>query len=186
MITALASINDIPDYTPQIMGVIGTILGTIIGWLLQLISNNLGKTHFFLDFYDQKSNGQEYAYIVNVFIYNASYKQQCIRNVRISFRNEKRKVLFESRPSEGDCNFSTIKSQNRSKKNKIGVLSISGYAQIEFTFSGLLSGMEYNELSEVRNIYLLYENKRNRTKKALIQKNFDINNVNRCESESFI
>ena len=98
------------DYGSQILGLIGTILGTFIGWLLHFISDNIALTHITIDsFEEQKNEKNEYACIFKMFVFNDSRKQQCIRNLRLIFVDKKRKILFESRPSEGRCTFQTIR-----------------------------------------------------------------------------
>lgn len=172
------------EYASQIIGILGTVLGTVLGWLLHLLSNSIEKIYIFSDDYnEQKSNSNEYAYICKVFLYNASPKQQCIRNVRFSFAKYRWKVLFESTSSEGECSFTSVKSKN---KNKSGMISIDSYAQKECYFSDIVAGENYKKLSEVRKIYLTYENKKNRTKRKLVKRDFDITRVKACKSESFL
>lgn len=173
-----------PDYIPQIIGVIGTILGAIIGWLLQSVSTNRTKINFDVDcFCDQRAN-KEYAYITKLFVYNNSYKPQCMRNVRFSFEKCRGEKSFESLPCLGECTFEKVRHKCKIKK-EMGVLSVGSYAQCEFIFADLISDTKYNKLSEVRNIYLVYENKKNRTKKILLKKNFDLNCVKQHGTPGF-
>ncbi len=173
-----------PDYTPQLIGVLGTLMGTILGWLLHLLSDNLGKMHISFDEYrNQKSNNNEYAYIAKMFIYNASHKQQCLRNIRFSFARYRCKILFESVPGEGKCSFETVRTK---RENKASMISINSYAQGEFIFSDLIDGANYEKLSKVRKIYLVYEDKKNNTKKKLIRSGFKIASVEKSKSESFL
>lgn len=180
MITAQNS----PDYTPQLIGVLGTLMGTFLGWLLHLLSNNVGRMHIFLDDFDnQKSKNNEYAYIAKIFIYNASHKQQCFRNVRFVFAKCRFKSLFKSNPGEGKCSFETVRT---SRDNKKSMIAINSYAQGEFIFSDLIDGVNYEKLSEVHKIYLVYEDKKNRTKKKLIKSGFKITDVAKSKSASFL
>lgn len=179
MLTAQNSL----DYAPQLIGVLGTLMGTILGWLLHLLSNNSGKIHISLDDYrDQKSNN-EYAYIAKIFIYNASHKQQCLRNIRFSFTRYSWKILFESVPAEGKCSFETVRTK---RENKVGMISINSDAQCEFIFSCLIDGASYDKLSKVRKVYLVYEDKKNNTKKKLIKADFKIASVEKSKSERFL
>lgn len=180
----MLTIQNYPDYMPQLIGVLGTLMGTILGWLLHLLSNNLGKIHISLDEYrDQKSNKNEYAYIAKIFIYNTSPKQQCIRNIRFLFARYRCKILFKSVPSEGKCSFETVSTK---REDKVGMISINSYDQNEFIFSDLIDEVRYEKLAEVRKIYLVYEDKKNNTKKKLIKSDFKIDSVEKNKSESFL
>lgn len=174
-----------PNYIPQIIGVVGTILGAITGWLLQSISTNRTKIYFDLDYYCDQKADREYAYITKLFVYNASYKNQCMRNVRLCFKKSKSEEVFISLPCLGECTFDTIRHKYKGKK-EIGILSVGSYDQCEFVFSDLILDMNYDKLSEVRNIYLLYENKKNHTKKILVKKIFDLNSVEKCKTKKFL
>jgi len=184
MLCILLTAQNSLDYTPQLIGVFGTLMGTFLGWLLHLLSDNIGKLYISLDnFADQKSNNNEYSYIAKIFIYNASHKQQCIRNVRFLFIKYGCKSLLVSVPSEGKCSFETVRAK---RENKAGMISINGYAQNEFIFSDLIDKENYEKLLEVRKIYLVYEDKKNRTKKILAKSSFKIANVAKCKSQSFL
>lgn len=177
---------NISDYMPQIIGIFGTILGTVLGWLLRLISDNIERTYISVhDFCEQKSKHNEYAYIVTIFIYNASHKQQCIRNARLSFTNWRGKELLKSIPGEGTCNFETIRFKNTDKKG-ISMLNINSYSQSEYILSDLIIGEDFLKLYMVRKIFLLYEDKKNRKKKMLINSNFKITSVENTKWERFL
>lgn len=172
-----------PDFTAEIIGIAGTVLGTILGWLLQLISNNKGKIHIYeTGFQQQKSGSEEYAYIIKLFIYNASCRQQCVRNVRFAFAQSRHKVLFESIPGEGNCCFDKVRTIS---KDKVGMISVNSFAQKEYVLSDLIVGENYKKLLEVKKIYLLYEDRKNHTKRKIIKKDFKLADVEKCESCSF-
>lgn len=183
-IANIASNNS--DYMPQIIGIMGTILGTILGWVLHLISDNIGRTYIFVDrFSELRSYQNEYACIVKLFIYNASYKQQCIRNMRLSFRNCSGKVLLECIPCEGECSFDIVRTKNDDKKN-INMVSVSGSAQKEIFLSKLIDGEGYGKLLSAKKIFLLYEDKKNHKKRKLIKSNFCLNSVEKFKGEKFL
>jgi ABC-type transporter Mla maintaining outer membrane lipid asymmetry ATPase subunit MlaF len=58
------SSNDIS----QVIGLIGTILGVVIGWILSYISDNKGKIIISTQYSDNKSNSNEYAYNLKMFV----------------------------------------------------------------------------------------------------------------------
>lgn len=172
------------DYGSQILGIIGTILGTVIGWLLHLISDNVAKTYIDIEsFNEEKNENNEYACILKLFIFNDSRKQQCIRNLRLSFIDKKGKVSLESYLSEGRCIFQTIRSHN---ENTVPVMiSINSYAQSEYFFSDLICDREFTKLLQAQKIYLLYEDRKNNTKKISVISKFRLENVPQSEYARF-
>ena len=176
--------QQIPDYTSEVIGIVGTLLGTILGWLLSLITNNIGKIFVYSDSFDeQRSSNEEYAYIVKLFIYNNSPKQQCMRNIKVAFAKNRWKTIFESTPSEGVCDFDTIRIHS---KNKVGMLTIASNSQCQFFLSDLISSEHYTKLSDVKRLYLIYNDKNNRRRKILIKTNFTINDVETIKSHTFL
>lgn len=173
------------DYGPQILGIVGTILGTVIGWLLHFISDNIAKTHITVEnFEEQKNKNNEYACIFKIYIFNDSRKQQCIRNLRLLFVGRNRKTLFESRPSEGKCVFGTVKTK---KNEKVSFTAhINCYAQSEYIISDYINGENFGKLMNARKIYLLYSNRKNRSKKIKVLSKFDLNNVPISEHVKFL
>lgn len=185
MLCAVSSQQNFSNYIPEIIGIIGTILGTILGWLLHLISENVEKTYIFVEqFSELRSQQNEYACILKLFIYNASYKQQCIRNARISFTNYRKKVLFESILREGECSFDVIGTKNNNIE-KISMVSINGFGHQEFVFSSLINKENCDKISSARKIYLLYEDKKNRKKKKLIKSDFFLDGVGKSKWNKF-
>jgi len=173
--------RNISNYMPQIISVSGTILGTFLGWFLHCLSNNAGKAEIYVsNFKDQKRRQDEYACIFELFINNTSHKQQCIRNARLLFIKYDKSDLFETELSEGKCNFTSIKSQ----KNR-GMISINSCSQGEYTLSALIDGDKYTKLSEVRTILLVYEDRKNHTKKKIIKSGFVLNTVENGQGDSF-
>lgn len=184
MVVYLLFSQTMQDYGPQVLGIIGTILGTVIGWLLHFISDNIAKTYINIEsFNEQKSEKNEYACIFKLFVYNDSRKQQCIRNLRLSFTDNKGKILFESWLSEGRCIFQTVRSYN---ENKVPfMISVNSYEQSEHFFSDLISEGEFVKLLETKKVYLLYEDRKNKTKKIKIVSKFNLDNVPKSEYARF-
>lgn len=93
------------------IGVIGTLLGTILGWVLNSISQ-LGKLSFYVSRWEHevksnvrgvmlqcstKDSAENYHYELEFDVYNSSNETKIMRDVRLSFRC-KEATLFEDRP----------------------------------------------------------------------------------------
>lgn len=181
----LLAAQNISSHTSEIIGLIGTLAGTFIGWLLHFLSDNAGKTHIFADeLCDRKARQREYAYIIKIMVFNSSHKKQCMRNIRFSFKDKKGKEMFESWPGEGSCTWEIVRSKNVNKKNS-GMQWVNSYTPVEFIFSDWLEGNDYEQLSSVKKIYFQYEDRKNHTKKILIKKNFDLSNVEMWKWDGF-
>jgi phage-related tail fiber protein len=172
------------NYTSEIIGVCATLGGTVLGWLLGMISNNMGKMQVYVDKYeDNRSNKKEYACISKIFVCNSTNKQQCLRNVRLEFRDEKNKSLFEAKVGCGTDSFETVRSHN---ENILGIVKINGMAQEEFDISRLIDGENYKKLSNAKAIYLKYEDLNNHTKSVLIKSGFELDNVEKSKTDRFL
>lgn len=180
----LLATQNISNYTSDVIGLIGTLAGTVLGWLLHFLSDNAGRTQIMPDEFCDRKAEHEYAYIIKIMIYNTSHKKDCMRNVRFSFCNKWGKELFESKPGEGKCTWETVRSKNEDKSGNL-MLWIDSFTPVEFTFSGWLERDRYNQLASVRKIYLKYENRRKCRKKVVIKKKFDINNVDMWKWKGF-
>lgn len=97
----------------SMIGVIGTLLGTILGWVLNSLSQK-GKTSIFVNKWKQsfkynnsgfieecpiKDKVEFYSYDLQLDIYNSSGKNEIIRDVRIMFFNNDQ-LLFSNRPKD--------------------------------------------------------------------------------------
>ncbi len=174
--------KSIIDYLPQIIGLIGTISGTILGWLLSYMTGNLGKVKISVDsFQGMTSNKGQYAYIIKLFLYNASAKPRYIRNIKILFCDKKGKKLIESYPIEGQRNFHNIPHT----KGDDCLISLNGHTPNNVTFAALVDEEECKLLVNTKKIYLIYEFKTNKTKKIKINNKFCISSVQASGWDSF-
>lgn len=173
------------DIINSIIGVIGTLLGTILGWILHLLSDNIGKTRIYIDdFFEQRSNDREYAYYVRIFFNNASSKQQSFRNISIVFKCKKEKNYFESIPTNNKCDFQTIRTVCKNKR-EVDMLKLDGFSQLECFFSDFIDNENYNKILDSKKIYLKYKDKKNHIRKKLIKRRFNINEVEKIDYERF-
>lgn len=93
------------------IGVIGTLLGTVLGWVLNSISQ-MGKLSFYVSRWEHevecnvhgqmlrcgsKDSAENYHYKLGFDVYNSSNETKIMRDVRLSFRSKK-VTLFEDKP----------------------------------------------------------------------------------------
>lgn len=93
------------------IGVMGTLLGTVLGWVLNSISQ-MGKLSFYVSRWEHevrtnvhgvmlpsstKDGAENYHYELGFDVYNSSNETRIMRDIRISFRSNK-DILFEDRP----------------------------------------------------------------------------------------
>ena len=93
------------------IGVIGTLLGTVLGWVLNSISQ-IGKLSFYVSRWEHevksnvrgvmlqcstKDSAENYHYELEFDVYNSSNETRIMRDVRLSFRS-KGIALFEDKP----------------------------------------------------------------------------------------
>ena len=104
------------------IGVIGTLLGTILGWVLNSISQ-MGRLSFYVSRWEHevksnvrgvmlqcstKDSAENYHYELEFDVYNSSNETKIMRDVRLSFRS-KGIALFEDKPYDG----STVSTDGR-------------------------------------------------------------------------
>ena len=168
--------NHIPqisaDYTPQIIGLIGTIIGTILGWVLSSITNNAGKLNIsFESFKDCKNNNKQYAYILCLFICNFYLKPKFIKNIRIVFYHNK-EIVFENWPKKEnlEINYSRIKDLQ-----KADIIILKCYEPIKIYLCDIIEKEDFDKIANANRIIMFYESTNGRTKKMVLKKSFCIN-----------
>ena len=61
------------NYFPQFIGVIGTLLGTFLGWFLKFLQDNMGKTEVIIEHFENFiDSSNSYAFYLSLFICNHS------------------------------------------------------------------------------------------------------------------
>lgn len=163
------------------IGPIGTLLGTILGWLLHYITNNIGKTNISVDEYVLfKDSTNDFAYNIKLFLCNNSLKPKYIKNLKIKFYN-KRKFILESQPKYNkNINFRNLKS-----KNKIPFILLKYYQPQYIVLCDLIQNTNYDKLSSATKAILYYSNYKNRTKKKVLIKHFSIDKVSSYQYQIF-
>jgi len=168
-----------------IVGVIGTLLGTILGWLLQFISFNLDMYSVTIDsFENKKSSDNEFAYILKIFIYNNSARDQSIRDIRIIFMGCCRKHLYESKPCKGDCDFYKVREKSKNRKDTNMIL-MNAFSQSEVVFFDFIEKDNFKKISNANKVYLVYKDKNNHEKTKRITAKFDMDKITELDERRF-
>lgn len=162
------------DYTPQYIGLAGTLMGTLLGWLLSHVSNNIGRIKTTIEKKELcKSESQQFAYLIKIFMYNNSFKPKHIRNLKIKFY-KKRTLLLKEIPRIKDSNFDYVGILSNEKAE---IVLMNPFEAKSVTLCDIIENNEYTQILSADKIILSYENDKGKTKKICIQKNFSINNI---------
>lgn len=163
-----------PDYTPQYIGLAGTLIGTLLGWFLSYITNNGGKLDISIDNkMFRKSEKNQFGYLIKLFVYNKSSKPKHIRNLKIKFY-KKRMLLLEETPRSKDSNFDFVDILS---KEKIEFAFMNQFEAKSIMLCNIVGDESYIKILNADKILLFYENEKGKTKKIRIQRKFSIENI---------
>lgn len=179
-----------------VVGVIGTLLGTCLGWVLNEFSQR-GKLHLFvkswIDNFDavggksncssNKSEIFRYKYEGTIEIYNSSSVAKIMRNIEVSFNDNENTNLFESVPFDHALD---IQSQFGSRGVRIKPINIPPKTVV------LLSIYDYIEIAErgsdcfweTQIINLRYTDEDNKNRTCLIRNRDYSEILEECVSET--
>lgn len=165
----------------SMIGVVGTILGTVLGWFLNSISNR-GKIKIYVSAWDEQFQARgdsggftvsksigEVAYYSCRFaldIYNSSGEPKIMRNIRIIY-NDGKNDLMEHVPNDDGTK---VLSSGVIRYNKVIPLTIPSKSvlQIPLCDSILKPSHEIHMMWNTMKIYLSYTDERNREKRILL------------------
>jgi hypothetical protein len=167
------------QYSAEIIGIAGTLLGTILGWVLGKL--NFGKLNIYVhswvdEFLYNDNHGfmcpsssvkqtEYYGYSFSLEIYNSSEKTKIMRNIEVMFMEEN-KICFINTPNDSASRTGEMISVYK----EIEPVNIPARTVIKVDLS---NGFHNNELSfiwNVNRVILKYVDEHNRTKKLLIKK----------------
>ena len=168
--------------SPEIIGVIGTLLGTVLGWLLSNLSQR-GKLNIYSMWRDEfqhndnlggmvnsqsKEEAKLYMYHFTLNLYNSSGEPQIMRKIEITFFHDKEE-LFRETPEDDSTGRSSGPLRFYDE-----VLPITIPGKTVFTVKlhgGLLdSDKRFSRIWKTNKIMLTYRDRSNKEKNVLIKK----------------
>ena len=163
-----------------VIGVGGTILGTIIGWVLNNLSNR-GRLVISIVKYEaefQKAlngvmcrcdiNSAEYFnYIINIDIYNTSAKTKFMRDIKFNFVDEAGGLLKTITPYDKDLLINGRLTKHI-KVQPINIVANSVISKILYFDEYKNDGFDF--ILSTEKFFMTYTNEKGKTKKILIKK----------------
>lgn len=169
-----------------IIGVLGTLGGTILGWFLNNLSQS-GRLNIYVSSWEEKlkfnnqrgemeeSTSKEqteyYEYRLSLDLYNSSGEPKIMRNIKILFMENKRK-LFESSPKDDATKrighpvvfYDDVSVVNVPAKTVIKLNLHSGFWK-----ERKQENMRFDALWKSNRIYLQYTNENNKNKSIKVK-----------------
>ena len=164
----------------RVLGIGGTLLGTLSGAILGYYFNKLGKISVYLKTWNElfysvihdkmggrnivKENPDHYEYKMTLEIHNSSNTPKIIRDVRIAFR-KKKKDLIVATPKDS----STLHTSGPVRYcDDIGSLNIPANEIITIELEGI--NINVPLIREADSVWLVFKDYRNKTQRRLIKK----------------
>ena len=165
-----------------LIGVGATIAGTILGWILNALSNS-GSLKVFVSFWEDSFkhlssfgemvpcvNGaevQNFSYKVSLDLYNSSGNIKIMRNIRIVFSDGKHDIKIET-PLDDATKRS---SPPMVFYDKVGPINIPPKTVINIMFHGGASSQngELDFIWKSKKVYLLYTDEKNRLRREVLK-----------------
>ncbi|MBD5481471.1 MAG: hypothetical protein HDR15_02895 [Lachnospiraceae bacterium] len=165
-----------------LLGILGTLGGTILGWILNNLSQH-GKLNIFISAWEDKfqfnnmgsmtlsssiEQTQDYLYRVSFDLYNSSRETKIMRNIEIIFSNGKEEL------------YRNIPKDESTKRMSSAFVCYDDILPINIPPKSIIHIELQNWISEsdgslkhiwnTTRVYLRYINEKNRKKKVLIKK----------------
>jgi len=158
-----------------IIGVCGTLLGTILGWFLSKVKLgkirksvseiekiDYGRHHSPPTIYDVKGKLYYYAFGFTLSLYNTSDKNKTLRDFQFVFCN-KGKELFRQKLNEKN----RYNTWREDPEPLADVINIEGFSGMDI--SGFVVAYEVDKLFETTNCYIAYKDEKFKTKKVKVR-----------------
>lgn len=169
------------EIATALIGVGATIAGTVLGWILNNLSNR-GKLHFFVssweDSFEYNSMGsmvpclkreevESYTYKVSFDLYNSSGNAKIIRNIQIVFTDGKKDIEKQTPKDDATKRFSL----ERFIYNDVEPINIPPKAVIKLNLheGAWNKDGKLDFIWKTKKIYLVYTNEKNKIKRILIK-----------------
>lgn len=185
--------NTNTDFIIAIIGILGTLLGTVLGWILNNFSNK-GKLNIYVSSWNDrfqtnqmgvmvetcsKDEIESFHYEVAFDIYNSSGNPKIMRNIKIVFNDGVKDII-------GHLDYDEyINTETKNIYNKVGPLNIPPKAVEKLKLHGNAWARDdetnkqkqsFNFIWNTKKIYLVYTNEKNKVKRKLIKST----NYNTC------
>lgn len=165
-----------------LIGVGATIAGTILGWILNALSNS-GSLKVFVSFWEDsfkhlssfgemvpcvnRAEVQNFSYKVSLDLYNSSGNIKIMRNIRIVFSDGKHDIKIET-PLDDATKRS---SPPLVFYDKVGPINIPPKTVINIMFHGGASNQngELDFIWKSKKVYLLYTDEKNRLRREVLK-----------------
>lgn len=168
-----------------IIGVGGTLAGTLLGWLLakwktgklKINLGNLYNEQFhrcganYGAYIPDKKESEVYSYSVDfdISLYNESERTKTIRDLTLSFRDVNNNELFAKKVDNGETQRLV---SNHFKIDKVGVVNLSGFAGLDIKARVSVGENNIDNLYRTKKIYLCYKNEKFKTNEKLLCEDF--------------
>ncbi len=163
----------------SIIGVAGTLLGTLLGWVLATIKigrlkiglSNIKNEKYYRQDTERRLRAQKvgevysYAFEFQIKLYNTSEKTKVMRELEVVFYDDKKKELF----AEKVKNLGTERVVNKFiyQIDEFGVMNLGGFSGVDLNAKVSTGNIE--NLYKTKSIYLRYKKGNFHIKKKKIQ-----------------
>ncbi len=171
--------NVLVNYFPQFIGIMGTLLGTFLGWLLKFLQDTIGKTEVIIEHFENFQDASKlYAFYIDLFVCNYSVKRTYIKDLELVFYNNNKELKKTVLKTErGDMNYLDIQNEEIVK-----ILKLENNMPQNIVLCNIIDS---GAIKDANKIILHYKNGKKK-KRILIKKHFSIDNVEKFPTrESF-